>query len=179
MRQFRIALIVALAVMATGVFAQHVTFDFDRRTDFTRFRTYAWVTGHDLPDSFNHQRVTAAVNRQLILRGLTVVPVTDRPDVLVAYHASFDRDLRITGFSSGWGGYRFGAARSGVARTDEILTGTLAVDVVDARTNLIVWRATAVKEINPSARPDERDRNIGKAVEKLFKQYPSIPAAGR
>jgi hypothetical protein len=173
MRQFRFVLIVALALIATGVFAQNVTYDLDRSADFSRFRTYAWVKGHELTDGFNHQRVVAAVNRQLGLKGMVEVPVTARPDLFIAYHASFERDLRITGFSSGWGGYRWGAMRSGSARADEILVGTLAVDVINAQTSLIVWRAVAVKDIDPTARPDERDRSINKAAEKLFKQYPS------
>jgi hypothetical protein len=52
-----------------------------------------------------------------------------QPDLFVAYHATFDRDLQISGFSSGWGPYRFALNRTGVARAEEILTGTLAVDM--------------------------------------------------
>jgi hypothetical protein len=101
------------------------------------------------------------------------VAVDGTPDVLVAYHASFDRDLQINGFSSGWGGYRFGGTRTGSARAEEILVGTLAVDIVNAATKTIVWRGMATKEVDVKANPDKREKNINKAAEKLFKNYPA------
>ena len=92
--------------------------------------------------------------------------------MLVAYHASFDKDLQINGFSSGWGGYRFGGSRMGRARVEEILTGTLAVDIVDAHTRTIVWRGVASKEVDGKASPEKRERNINRAAEKIFSNYP-------
>ena len=94
------------------------------------------------------------------------------PDVLVAYHATFDKDLQINGFSSGFGPYRFGGMRTGSATVDEILIGTLAVDIVDAKAKSIVWRGQATKEIVVKANPEKREKNINKAAEKLFKNYP-------
>jgi hypothetical protein len=56
------------------------------------------------------------------------------------------------------------------------VTGTLIVDLVDARTGTIVWRGTITKEINPKAKPEQRDKTINRAAEKLFKNYPPMPA---
>jgi hypothetical protein len=53
-----------------------------------------------------------------------------------------------------------------------ILIGTLAVDILDASKKEMVWRGLGTKEVNTSAKPDKRDENIGKAVEKIFKKYP-------
>jgi len=160
------------ALLGTVALAQSVVYDFDNTTNFSRFRTYAWVRGTVLPDEFNHNRVVNAVSAQLAAKGLTRVEAAAHPDLFVAYHASFDRDLQITGFSSGWGPYRFGANRSGVVRTEEILTGTLAVDIVNASTNTIVWRAMVSKEVDVKADPGKRERNINRAAERLFKNYP-------
>ena len=57
-------------------------------------------------------------------------------------------------------------------RTEEILIGTLAVDMVDARTKTIVWRGMASKEVDVKASPERRERNINKAAQKLFDNYP-------
>ena len=162
----------ALALLGTITFAQNVTYDFDRATDFSRLRTYTWVRGTILDDELNHKRVVGAVDTQLSLKGLTKVETSTNPDLLVAYHATFDRDLQISGFASGWGGYRFGATRSGTARAEEILIGTLAVDVMDARTKTIVWRGIASKDIDVKASPEKREKNINRTAEKLFKNYP-------
>ena len=163
---------VTLVLMGAVALAQNVTYDFDRAADFSRFRTYAWVRGTVLTDEINHDRVVNAINAQLAGKGLMQVEAGETPDVLVAYHASFDRDLQVTGFSSGWGPYRFGANQTGIARTEEILTGTLAIDIVDARTNTIVWRGMASKDIDVKASPDKRERNINRAAERLLKHFP-------
>lgn len=110
------------------------------------------VQGTTLSDQFNHARVVSAVGAQLAAKGLK----------------------QITGFSTGWGPYRFGADRSGTARTEEILTGTLAVDLVDSRTRTIVWRGIASKEVDVKADPRKRERNINRTAERLFKNYPPV-----
>jgi hypothetical protein len=168
------AFITAAFVAALGAIgiAQQITYDFDRSADFAQFKRYAWVRGTVLTDELNHKRIVNAVNAQLSLKGLSQVSADAAPDLLVAYHASFDRDLRIDGFASGWGGYRFGGMRSGTARAEEILVGSLVIDVVDARTRTIVWRGMASKDIDVDASAEKRDKNINKAAEKLFKNYP-------
>jgi hypothetical protein len=159
--------------MGTVVMAQNITYDFDRTANFAAYKTYAWVRGTPLADEINHKRVVDAVSTQLAGKGLTPVDATGTADLLVAYHATFDRNLQISGFSTGWGPYRL-AGGSGVARTERILTGTLVVDIVDARTKTIVWRGIASKEVDTNADPAKRERNIQRAAERLFKNYPPV-----
>lgn len=160
-----------VVLMGTLTLAQNITYDFDRATDFSRLKTFAWVRGPIKLDEINHRRVVDAVNTQLMSKGLVKVDTAGQPDMLVAYHASFDSDVQITGFSSGWGPYRFGS-RTGMARAEQIVTGTLAVDLVDARTNTIVWRGMATREVDVKADPNKRERNINRAADRLFKNYP-------
>lgn len=166
------AAIAAVFMLAATAFAQTISFDFDRSVRFAGFRTYAWVPGTNVPDELVHRRIVDAVDVQLTLKGMTQVHKDNQPDVFIAYHASFDQDLQITGFNSGWGGYRFGGYRSGTARAEEILVGTMVIDIVDAKTNTIVWRGTASKDIDVNAKPDKRDKNITKTAQKLFRHYP-------
>jgi hypothetical protein len=155
-----------LALFGTVVFAQSVTYDFDRSANFTRFKTYAWVQGTHLSDQLNHQRIMRAVDAQLTARGFSKVGAN--PDVLVAYHASFDKNLQINAFGSG---PRIGL-RSATATVEEIVVGTLAVDVMDAQTHNIVWRGIASKELDAKASPEKKEKGIDKAAEKIFKNYP-------
>lgn len=165
-------LVSGLMLLGTTAFAQDVSYDFDRTANFTGYKTYAWVRGTPLNDEINHRRIVNAVDTQLAAKGFTQVDTSANPDVLVAYHATFNRDLQISGFSSGWGPYRFGANRTGSARTEQILVGTLVIDMVDANTRTIVWRGTATKDIDVKASPEKRERNINRAAEKIFKNYP-------
>ena len=158
-----------VALLSTVMLAQSVTFDFDRAANFSSLKTYAWTRGNPVGDELNHQRIVRAIDAQLAAKGLVRIEAAARPDVIVAYHASFDRDLQINAFGMGWGPV---AGRTGSARVEEVTVGTLAVDLVDATTRSIVWRAMASKDLDPNARPEKRDRNINNAAQKLFKNYP-------
>ena len=162
----------SLVLLGTIALAQNVTYDFDGLADFSRFKTYTWMRGNPVPDELNHKRIMNAIDTQLVLKGLASVDRSANPDLLVAYHASFDTDLQISGFSTGWGSYRWGGNRSGVARAEEILVGTLAVDIVDAKTESIVWRAMASQDLDANAKPEKRTKGIQKTSEKMFKYYP-------
>jgi hypothetical protein len=92
--------------------------------------------------------------------------------VLVAYHASFEKNLEITGSAHGWGPIGLGGDRFGSARAQPVVVGTLVVDISDARTNAVLWRSLASSDIRPTDKPETRDKKISKATEKMFKNFP-------
>jgi hypothetical protein len=160
----------SVALLATSGWAQNVTYDYDRTADFTKLKTYSWVRGKNLSDELNHKRVVAAIDVQLAVKGFTKVDAAGNPDVLVAYHAAFGRDVQISGYAPGWGAYR--AGRWGSARTEQILVGALAVEMVDPRTRSTLWRGIASRDVDVDATPEKRERNLNKTAEKLFEKYP-------
>jgi hypothetical protein len=111
---------------------------------------------------------------RLVAKGLSRVEPSANPDVLVASHASFDKNLEITRSTHGWGPLGLGD-RWGSARVQPVLVGTLVVDIADARTKAIVWRSLASSDIRPTDKPESRDKKIAKATEKMFKNYPPKP----
>ena len=164
-----------LTLLGTIALAQNVTYDFDRAANFSSYKTYAWTRGTELTDELNHARVVRAIDATLVVKGLARVEPSANPDVLVAYHASFDRNLEITGSTQGWGPFGLGGDRWGSARIQPLLVGTLVVDISDARTGAIVWRSLASSDIRPTDKPENRDKKIAKATEKMFKNYPPKP----
>jgi hypothetical protein len=162
----------ALTLVSTAAAAQEVTYDFDQSADFSRLQSYVWVRGTPVNDEFNHRRIVEAIDAQLAAKGLHRAEAGERPDVLIAYHAAFAENLEVHALSSGWGGYRFAPGRSGTARVEEVLVGTLVVDVIDARSGSTLWRGTASREIDVKASPEKREKNVNRATEKLFKNYP-------
>jgi hypothetical protein len=42
----------------------------------------------------------------------------------------------------------------------------------DPAAKQLVWRGSASKTLDPKAKPDKKQKNINKAVEKLLKKYP-------
>ena len=175
MRISTLAMAAGLASLATVALAKPVTYDYDVRADFSRYKTYAWTRGTELTDELNHVRVVRAVEAQLAAKGLTRVEPGARPEVLVSYHASFETNVEIRAFSHGWGPFGMGGDRAGSARIEPVLVGTLVVDVIDAGTKAIVWRAVASSDINPATSPQKRDQKITSATGKMFKNYPPKP----
>jgi hypothetical protein len=166
----------AVALVSTAARAQNVSYDYDKSTDFSRFRTYAWMPAAGTRDELNDKRIIAAIDAQLATKGLSRVEPGANPDVLVSYRTNFKEDREIRGYTTGggWGGYgRFGTGGTGSARTQDILVGALVVEMRDAKTRDVVWRSVASRDVDTKASPEKRDRNLAKAAEKMFKHYPT------
>ena len=114
MRIATFATTLGLAVLGTIALAQSVTYDYDRAANFSSYKTYAWTRGTELTDELNHARVVRGVDSRLVAKGLTRVEPSANPDVLVAYHASFEKNLEIFGSTHGWGPFGLGGRPAGV-----------------------------------------------------------------
>jgi hypothetical protein len=52
------------------------------------------------------------------------------------------------------------------------LTSWLDLSIYDSAQKELVWSGVATKNLHPKAKPDKKHKNITKAVEKLFKNFP-------
>ena len=156
-----------LALVTTAASAQQVTYDYDRTADFSKITTYAWDGAGNINDPLNHKRIVAAVDSQLAAKGLRKVSPDAKPDVVVAYRAALTEDLEVNG--TGYGRFA-GLGRS--ARVQRVYVGTLLIGMFDAESRELVWRGTASREVDLDASPDEREKHLKQATEKLFKKYP-------
>ena len=86
-----------LTLLGTIALAQSVTYERDRSARFSTYETYAWTRGTELTDERAHARVVRAIDAALAAKGLEWVEPGASPRVLVAYHASFDENLEISG----------------------------------------------------------------------------------
>jgi hypothetical protein len=175
-RRFAFAFALAL-LLPVAAAAQKTTYDFDKAAPFAQFKTYALKDGTKTGNELIDKRLVAAIQAQMKAKGFTVDETN--PDVFVVYHVAFDEQKDISSYSSGpmYGGYGWGwGAGWGTTTTDvrvrEIIVGTLAVDLIDAKQKQVAWRGLGTKEIDVTAKPEKRDSNINKAVEKIFKNYP-------
>ena len=169
-----VGLAVALPALAA---AQKTTYDYDKTVPFGQYLTYAFKAGTSDGDAFVDARIVAALEEQLARKGLT--RTTANPDVYVVFHMAFEKEKDISTYSRaplyggyGWGwGWGWGATTTDV-RVREILIGTLAVDIVDATRQQVVWRGLGTNEIDTTATPAERDETIANAVAKIMRHYP-------
>jgi hypothetical protein len=171
--------IIALAIAALPAVAsaQKTTYDFDKTAPFAQYRTYSMKDGTPTGNVLTDQRIVAAIETQLAAKGF--VRDDASPDVYVVYHVAMDEEKDISAYSSGpmYGGYGWGwgggwGSTTTDVRVREIVIGTLAIDLIDAEKKQIAWRGLGTKEIDTNAKPEKRENNINKAVEKIFKNYP-------
>jgi hypothetical protein len=146
----------------------------DRGTDFARYRTYAWGPADALPTgdprldgspTFKDQ-LQGEVDRQLSLKGITLASA-GQPDVLIHYHAAASERLDVSGLDQNY-------AYGGEVR--EFDAGTILIDVVDARTQRLIWRGWAQGALTDMLDDDEAmTRRLREAVRQMLAQLPLRP----
>jgi Domain of unknown function (DUF4136) len=173
MRKTFILTAAVLTMAVNPARAQQVSYDYNRAVDFTGFKTYAWIPGAPTGDPMTDDRIVAAIEAQLAASGVVkAAPGTD-PDLKVAYYVGVGRNLEVSGGGSGWVGRTGATGGWGNARTSRVYTGVLGVELRDSRTGSAVWHGLVARDLDPGASPEKRERNLNKAVEKLFKHYPT------
>jgi|SRR3954469_5405482 hypothetical protein len=174
---------ITFALLITGcAVAQDVRYNFDRDADFSKFKTYKWVSLNTTAqgDSLLSKQIKAAVDIELGVKGLTKVE-EDTADLYIGYQTAIGQEKAFTSYNSGWGygpgwyrGGWYGSPGGGMTtgQTSTIYTGQLDLDMYDSANRDLVWRGVASKTIDTNAKPDKQQKNLIKAVAKLFKNYP-------
>jgi len=170
----RMLTVAALVLLPALAQAQKTSYDYDKTADFAKFKTYALKEGTKVGDPLIDRRIVAAIETELAAKGFTKSDA--KPDVAVVYHVAFDKQKDITAYNTGgYGGYGYrwgGGWGTTDVRVNEILVGTLVIDMADTSKQEMVWRGMGVKEVNTQANPEKRDKSITSAVQKIFKNYP-------
>jgi hypothetical protein len=166
--------------------AQRVTADFDTKTNFTKYKTYAWLAPGD--SVLNRYRADKAfggtiwyfANQELKSRGLKMD--TLKPDAIFVFGTQVDEIVKYSqsatlsiGVGVAGPGYYVGgsvpvAGGKITASTSE--EGILSYTMYDTQTTKMVWAANAEKTFKMS---DDLSKIIGDATKKIFKKFPIKP----
>jgi len=179
----RLVFAAAFVLLAAMASAQDVSYNFDQKADFTKFKTYKWVEKKDAeqPDPLVAKQITDAIDKQLATKGLTKTDGATA-DLLIAYQVAVTKEKEATTWNTGyamgtgWGGRYYGGYGGGMSTTTTatIYIGAVNLDVYDAATKTLVWRGLASKQIDTGAKPDKRQKNLDKGMQKLLKNYPPV-----
>jgi Domain of unknown function (DUF4136) len=169
-----LTLVGMLLVACASVWAQDVTYNAAPGTDFSKFKTYKWVSisGVEYPNQIVDQQIKQSIDSQLASKGLTKVD-GDTADLYVAYQVSITQEHQWNAYGGGMG-WRMGGGMA-TATSSTIQIGTLGVDVYDQAGKQLIWRGSATKTLNPPKDPEKKQRNLDKAVAKLLKNFPPPP----
>jgi hypothetical protein len=173
----------------TGV-AQSVSSDFSTNTDFTKFKTYAWLAPGDSvlnrpsPQKLFGGYIEKAANQELQGRGLKLVK--EQPDVVVMFFTSVEEFTQYSqsatlsvgvgvgvGYPGYYGGGYYVGASAPVAGGKVTATikedGSLGYSMYDTKTGKLVWTGKAEKQFKMS---DDIAKIIQDYTIKIFKKYP-------
>src|SRR5579884_3658354 len=169
----------ALLLGASAATAQDVRYNYDKTANFDQFKTYAWVTIKDAApvSSLVDKQIKDAVDAQLATKGLTKANSPESADILVAYQAGVAKEKEYTSYNSGWGygpgwyggGWYGGGGGMTSGSTSTIYIGQLAVDFYSTQGKDLIYRTVGSKTIDTEAKPEKQQKNLAKAVKKMFK----------
>jgi len=183
MRSIRLilpGLFLATLFFASPVLAQNVSYNFDSKADFSKYKTYRWEKH---PQSMDIDQLTmnqlgATLDLEFVKKGLTKLD-TGTADLVIVYQLAVKNEKELTTYSSGfstgpyWGGGWYGGGGGYSTTSVNTLTiGTLGLDMYDPETKQLIWRGVATKTLDTGAKPGKRQRNMTKGVEKLLKNFP-------
>ncbi|MES2267363.1 MAG: DUF4136 domain-containing protein [Bacteroidota bacterium] len=171
------------------------------KTNLSSYKTFAWAAQQKNPnkqwrplDEIGNGKVQEATRQALVSKGLTLE--NQNPDLLVRYLTVTGRGsktefyspyygggfyggwgyggwYRPWGFGFGWGGpWGYGGWGPTYAQKVHYKEGTIIIDLIDSKTQQVVWRGYGVGELH---NPKQTMRDIPKVVEGIIKQLDLAP----
>lgn len=173
----------ALVLAASGCVGFAVDTDYDPGTDFSGYRSWYWLppspTGDPRIDNdLVANRIRGAVERSLAARGYAKTS-TGEGSFGIGYHGFIQGKVdvqtvdRYYGYGPGWG--RYGAGYGGMATetyVDQYDEGTLILDIVDTRSQKLVWRGSTSARVIEDDSPGERDERAQAVVDAILAKFP-------
>jgi hypothetical protein len=168
-----VAAALALAVCPGACSSVSATYDYDTRVNFSEYRTFDWAP--EQPVTIPDPRREAQVKDQFVaaLEARGYERVSGDPDFLLVMYAGADGRIEVSAYGYGYGPRgTFWGPTAGYIDTYAYREGTLVLDVVDAARDELVWRGTASGVLDAQTNPEERQKLVTEAVDKILKNFP-------
>ncbi|TBN14309.1 DUF4136 domain-containing protein [Hyunsoonleella pacifica] len=179
---FKTLPLIALLIVATSCSSVRVSTDYDRKTDFNQFKTFAFFkTGIDKAEinDIDKRRILRAIEAELLAKGFTK---SEDPDVLISIFTKSNQRVDVYnnawgmgawgwggwgpwgGFGPGWG---WGWNQPAVSTRTE---GVLFVDLINAKKKELVWQGMGTGFL--TRKSEKKEERIKEFVSKIMEQYP-------
>ncbi len=188
MRVFRLTGAGMLVLFAlTAVFAMSVKSDYQKNFDFSQLRTFTFKTDRASSDPLSTNtleagRIQNALTAQLQANGFN--QSSQNPDFIVAFYSRTKERTQVQslgGFGPGFGwgrGFGWGYGIPYRARwrwgygpdiwTTNYTQGCVMADIIDARTNQLVWRGKVTDTVNGIGQSEKQANQAAKDLISKF-----------
>ncbi|HEX8027627.1 MAG TPA: DUF4136 domain-containing protein [Vicinamibacterales bacterium] len=164
------------AVLATGCATLTVSSHIEHNVAFTDYLTYDWGPPDNLPvgdprldnNPFFQDTVQGAIEKRLAAKGYERA-TAGKADLLVHYHASVNQKVEVYNVDNEYG-YCYGDCQPQFTDYEQ---GTLVIDVVDAKSNKVVWRGWAQDVMNGVIDNQDRlEKQVEKGIDRMMQMLP-------
>ena len=175
----RSSLVLAAVVLSAcgGGVSVKTDFNPEAAAAMNAYKTYSWATikRDQGVTPLNRDRIIAAVDAALASKGFQKQATGG--DFQVAFIASMQQQTDYTTTSDYYGygyGRWYGGGGMSTSRTTAYnwTQGTLVLDIVDGKSNELVYRSTAEAEVDQDLSPAERQTRLNSGALKMLEKFP-------
>jgi len=165
--QQRTRWIAALGLMLLCACASNIVVDYDKNTDFSRYRTYGWGQGMPAKNPNLDRQIMGAIDEQMARKGFT--RTEGDPDLVVTYHAATHEEVDYNEGSYG-SGYGSSISPSAAEVPMKVNVGTVVVDMYDPKAKRKVWHGVGSDLVMDD--PTKTSAEIRNGAVKMFEKFP-------
>lgn len=152
--------------------------EFNKQEDFSRFKTYSWVTHQPYARPLLAMHIKGSIDEQLQARGVQYLETG--ADLIISAYGALDDDMSVSfnpstyvmpGLEGPFWWTTGAVVLPGNSTAVFIKKGTLLVDIADPHAKQLEWRGIARINVNPHKQKQALEL-IHKSVTKMFRNYP-------
>jgi hypothetical protein len=171
------------AVLLTGCATMRVSSHSDHGLIWSKYRTFDWGPADALPpgdprldrDPYFKDRFEGAIEKALAAHGFDRSATTEQPDLLIHYHAAITDRVNVEQVEQIDRGFGYCTTVDCAGRVTRYEAGTFVVDIVDAATNVLIWRGWAQDDVEGVlGNKDRLRRRIDDSVRRMFASVPDV-----
>ncbi|WP_299495258.1 DUF4136 domain-containing protein [uncultured Shewanella sp.] len=127
------------------------------------------------PSAYIYRQIEQSINQNLS-KQYQVETNPSSADIHVYYRVGEETKLNIKGptYSTGFMGPG-SVVTSSPARITPYQEGKLIIDIVDRKSNQIIWQSTATAKIDNNMTPEEKQSKLNETITKMLASFPPKP----
>jgi len=165
--------VLLLAIVVSSCSTVRVAADYDKEANFNEYHSFAFFKpGIDKAkvSDLDKKRILRAIESELTAKSMIK---SESPDLLISiFTKERDRvDVYNNSFGYGWGWrpYWYGSYYGNTVSTTT--EGTLYIDLIDAKTNSLVWQGLGTASLNTRS-IEKKEERIKEIVREILAKYP-------
>lgn len=151
-----------------------VSYDYDKDINFSKYSSYNFTSesNESSLDQLTKKRIFVSISEVMNKKDFSW---EEQPDVFVHFHVNLIKDKKqskeATTPMHKAESYKIGDNYIGsYIDTGEYARGTLFIDLIDAKSNRLIWKSIGKVEIDTERKNPDKD--MRKLVKKMFRSFP-------